>query len=114
MKSEAAGMQGYGLYKVQQFVTPQWQLVESFALDNGNIPYFPPPTASDYKCNKAGYKAQADAVLKVRLFVALPYMSACTERRWPADASPWRTEPCSKLFAGASNKAFAGSNRCCW
>ncbi|MDH5674080.1 MAG: vanadium-dependent haloperoxidase [Myxococcales bacterium] len=53
---------GIGLYKVQQFVTPQYALVEPYSYDDRAVFAFPPPRDSNHR-RVAAYKAQADAVL---------------------------------------------------
>lgn len=58
---------GIGLYKIQQFVTPQYAFVEPYSYDDvpADFPVVfpvPPPTSSDV-ANSASYKAQADDVL---------------------------------------------------
>jgi hypothetical protein len=52
----------FGVYKVQTFVTPQYALVEPYAIKNLKTYRFPPPSASVRPWSKA-YKAQANAVL---------------------------------------------------
>jgi hypothetical protein len=54
--------QGTGIYKIQQFVTPQYAFVEPYSYDDPDEFYFPPPVKSR-KAPKAPYKAQADEVL---------------------------------------------------
>ena len=54
--------QGTGLYKIQQFVTPQYAFVEPYSYDDPEEFYFPPPVNSR-KAPKAPYKEQADEVL---------------------------------------------------
>ncbi|KAJ9448098.1 hypothetical protein DIPPA_70219 [Diplonema papillatum] len=53
---------GLGLYKIQQFVTPQWGITEPYAYSNPNAWQVPPPVNSNVK-NKALYKKQVDEVL---------------------------------------------------
>ncbi len=55
---------GIGLYKVQQFVTPQYALVEPMAYSTPTAWSVRSPRASDYR-NIAAYKRQADRVLKI-------------------------------------------------
>ena len=57
-------VQGIGLYKAQQFVTPQYALVEPYADFDPTEYSVPPPTSSDYR-NFAAYKQQADEVLRI-------------------------------------------------
>lgn len=54
--------QGTGLYKIQQFVTPQYAFVEPYSYNDPDEFYFPPPVKSR-KAPKAPYKEQADEVL---------------------------------------------------
>lgn len=54
--------QGIGLYKIQQFVTPQYAFVEPYSYNSPDEFYFPPPVKSR-KAPKAPYKEQADEVL---------------------------------------------------
>ena len=54
--------QGTGLYKIQQFVTPQYAFVEPYSYGDPGEFYFPPPKKSR-KAPKAPYKEQADEVL---------------------------------------------------
>ena len=54
--------QGAGLYKVQQFVTPQYANVEPYSYDDPRQFRFPTPRSSQVS-NKAAYKAQVDEVL---------------------------------------------------
>jgi hypothetical protein len=53
-----------GIFTVQQFVTPEISVTKPYSFDLADMPYAPPPTASDPK-NKEAYKAQADYVLAV-------------------------------------------------
>ena len=55
---------GAGLYKIQQFVTPQYALVEPYSYESPEAYSVPAPLASDHS-NFALYKAQADHVLRV-------------------------------------------------
>ena len=55
--------QGVGLYKIQQFVTPQYAYVEPYSYDDPSDFYIPPPVNSK-KAPKARYKQQADEVLQ--------------------------------------------------
>ena len=55
--------QGAGLYKIQQFVTPQFGLVEPFSYKTPLDYSVPPPLHSNPR-NFAHYKAQADTVLR--------------------------------------------------
>lgn len=54
--------QGMGLYKVQQFVTPQYAFVEPYSFVDASEFSVPPPTNSK-KAPKFRYKNQADEVL---------------------------------------------------
>ncbi len=54
---------GSGIFRVQQFVTPQWALTTPFTYSDPLEFSSPPPTASDPN-NAAEYRAQADAVLR--------------------------------------------------
>ena len=54
---------GSGIFRVQQFVTPQWPLTTPFTLTDPLQFSAPPPIASDPN-NAAEYRAQADAVLR--------------------------------------------------
>ena len=55
--------QGVGLYKIQQFVTPQYALTEPYSYRNPKRYHVPPPKASDHH-HRALYRQQADAVLQ--------------------------------------------------
>jgi hypothetical protein len=55
--------QGMGLYKIQQFVTPQFALVEPYSYLNPQRFHVQPPTDSNHKRFRA-YRAQADEVLE--------------------------------------------------
>ena len=55
--------QGMGLYKVQQFVTPQYGLVEPYSYPDAAAFYVPPPLDSR-RAPKRPYEAQANAVLQ--------------------------------------------------
>ncbi len=54
--------QGMGLYKIQQFVTPQYALVEPYSYANPRRFRVPPPVDSNHR-RFAAYKRQADEVL---------------------------------------------------
>lgn len=54
--------QGMGLYKIQQFVTPQYALVEPYSYSTPESFHVPPPIDSNHLRHKA-YKEQADEVL---------------------------------------------------
>lgn len=54
--------QGMGLYKVQQFVTPQYALVEPYSYANPNVFHVPPPFNSNHR-HRSAYRQQADEVL---------------------------------------------------
>ncbi len=54
---------GSGIFRVQQFVTPQWALATPFSYSDLAEVSAPPPTASDPN-NAAEYRAQADTVLR--------------------------------------------------
>ncbi len=54
--------QGLGLYKIQQFVTPQFALVEPYSYDDPRQFYMPPPRNSKFR-NRRAYRQQADEVL---------------------------------------------------
>jgi uncharacterized protein DUF6851/vanadium-dependent haloperoxidase-like protein len=56
--------QGNGLFKVQQFVTPQFRLTKAYTFDAPGFLHFPPPVNSDPN-NTVGYRMQADEVLAV-------------------------------------------------
>lgn len=53
---------GLGLYKIQQFVTPQLALVEPYSYDDPRQFKMPPPHNSNFD-NRRAYKKQADEVL---------------------------------------------------
>lgn len=53
---------GLGIYKVQQFVTPQYALVEPYSYENPHHFYIPPPRNSRYKTR--AYRLQAQEVLE--------------------------------------------------
>lgn len=55
---------GAGLYKIQQFVTPQYALVDPYSYESPEAFSVSAPRASDHS-NFAQYKAQADHVLYV-------------------------------------------------
>ncbi len=55
--------QGTGIYKVQQFVTPQYAFVEPYSYADPAAFYVPPPVNSK-KAPKAIYRQQADEVLQ--------------------------------------------------
>ncbi len=55
--------QGMGLYKIQQFVTPQYALTEPYSYRHPRQFRVPPPYASDHH-NSDAYKQQADEVLQ--------------------------------------------------
>jgi hypothetical protein len=52
-----------GLYKVQQFVTPQYAFVEPYSFADTSGYYVPPPIDS-MKPHRFAYKQQADEVLQ--------------------------------------------------
>ena len=54
---------GMGLYKIQQFVTPQYAYVEPYSYTDPSAFYVPPPENSR-KAPKFRYEAQAEAVLQ--------------------------------------------------
>ena len=56
---------GHGLFRIQQFVTPQMRLTQPFTFDNPNRFNTPPPHKSNPKGRhgRASYKEQADEVL---------------------------------------------------
>lgn len=56
---------GNGLFQIQKYVTPQWGLTKPYSFPRKDLKKYrvPEPTNSDYKKNRAGYKAQADEVL---------------------------------------------------
>ncbi len=54
---------GSGIFRVQQFVSPQWALTTPFSYSDPLEFSAPPPTASNPN-NAAEYRAQADAVLR--------------------------------------------------
>ena len=54
--------QGMGLYKIQQFVTPQYALTEPYSYRHPRQFHVPPPYASNHH-NFDAYKQQADDVL---------------------------------------------------
>jgi hypothetical protein len=54
--------QGLGLYRVQQFVTPQYALVEPYSYNTPQAFHVPPPFNSNVK-HRGGYRQQADEVL---------------------------------------------------
>jgi hypothetical protein len=53
---------GYGIFRVQQFITPQYGNVRPFSMNDPIPLYAPPPVASD-PANSFRYKLQADKVL---------------------------------------------------
>lgn len=53
---------GLGLYKIQQFVTPQFALVEPYSYDDPKQFKMPPPRNSSFR-NRRAYQKQADEVL---------------------------------------------------
>lgn len=55
--------QGMGLYKIQQFVTPQYALTEPYSYANPKKYHVPPPKNSNHRRFK-DYKRQADEVLQ--------------------------------------------------
>lgn len=57
-------VEGVGLYKVQQFVTPQFSLVEPYSYDSPEEYSVPRPAASNH-LNFRAYREQVDDVLKV-------------------------------------------------
>lgn len=54
---------GMGLYKEQQFVTPQYGLVEPYSYSDQLDHSVPPPYNSDYENHFSAYQQQADEVL---------------------------------------------------
>lgn len=56
--------QGMGLYKIQQFVTPQYAYVEPYSYSHFPALHVPRPHASNHK-NRQAYKDQADEVLEI-------------------------------------------------
>ncbi len=55
--------QGTGIYKIQQFVTPQYALVEPYSYRNPKRFRVPPPVDSNHRRHR-DYKRQADEVLR--------------------------------------------------
>lgn len=55
--------QGNGLFRVQQFVTPQLRLTEPYSYDDPSVFSVPPP--ADSSPSSPGYQVQADEVLAV-------------------------------------------------
>jgi len=53
---------GMGLYKIQQFVTPQYALTEPYSYRDPRKLHIPPPRASNHQ-NFSAYKYQVDGVL---------------------------------------------------
>lgn len=53
---------GYGIFKVQQYVTPQFALTDPYSYDHPRRFRSKPPLSSNFRKRKA-YKAQADEVL---------------------------------------------------
>jgi hypothetical protein len=53
---------GYGIFRVQQFVTPQYALVRPYSYRTPKVFRSPRPEASDAR-NRSAYRAQVDAVL---------------------------------------------------
>lgn len=53
---------GYGIFRVQQFVTPQYRLVKPYSYQTPHSFVTPKPTASDIR-NRSLYKQQVDEVL---------------------------------------------------
>ncbi len=53
----------FGLFAVQQFVTPQWSVTEPYSYNHPHAFKAPVPFASNHRHRQA-YKAQADAVLE--------------------------------------------------
>ena len=64
--------QQVGVYKIQQFVTPQWALTDTYAPGSADVAEFAPPVASD-PSNAELYREQADAVLQVLLVEKFPF-----------------------------------------
>ena len=55
--------QGMGLYKIQQFVTPQYALTEPYSYRDPSDFHVPPPHASNHR-NRTAYRQQANEVLQ--------------------------------------------------
>jgi hypothetical protein len=53
---------GYGIFRVQQFVTPQYRLVKPYSYQTPHVFHAPKPVSSDIR-NRALYKQQVDEVL---------------------------------------------------
>lgn len=53
---------GYGIYQVQQFITPQYRLVRPYSYPTPSVFHAPKPKASDIR-NRKLYQQQADEVL---------------------------------------------------
>jgi hypothetical protein len=57
---------GFGIFKVQQFVTPQFQFTEPYSIDPDEVDDYSVPAPKDSNPKrKAAYKAQVDQVLAV-------------------------------------------------
>lgn len=55
---------GNGVFRVQEFVTPQWSVTRPYSYrDPAEFP-LPPPVNSDARHNPAGYRRQADEILR--------------------------------------------------
>lgn len=54
---------GGGVFKIQQFVTPQFKLMKPYTYNDPAKYLVRPPVDSDYERNRSGYRAQADEVL---------------------------------------------------
>lgn len=57
---------GNGIFRAQEFVTPQWALTKPYSFDDPAGFTVPPPENSDYQNNPEGYRRQADAVLRAQ------------------------------------------------
>jgi hypothetical protein len=55
---------GMGLYKIQQFVTPQYAFVEPYSYSDDTTAFYVPPPVNSKEAPKANYKQQADEVLQ--------------------------------------------------
>lgn len=54
---------GFGIFRVQQFVTPQYARTRPYSYTNPNQFQAPRPSASDPRGNRQGYQEQADEVI---------------------------------------------------
>ncbi|MFG2004291.1 vanadium-dependent haloperoxidase [Spirillospora sp. NPDC048911] len=55
---------GNGIFRVQEFITPQMAITRPYSFRNPAAFDVPPPSNSDWAHNRQGYKRQTDVVLK--------------------------------------------------